>query len=95
MTIDPRSVFQLACKFAATEMHVRQRSNPKAAFMATPSMALSAFAIELFLKCLLLLEGKDLDRIHTLNVYFGGSVTSRSAVLRKFGKGKLGPRSIC
>jgi hypothetical protein len=70
MTIDPRSVFQLACKFAATEMHVRQRSNPKAAFMATPSMALSAFAIELFLKCLLLLEGKEIDRIHTLNVLF-------------------------
>ena len=70
MTIDPRSVFQLACKFASTDLHVRDRNNPKAAFMASPSMVLSAFAIELFLKCLLLLEGKELDRTHTLNVLF-------------------------
>jgi hypothetical protein len=69
-SIDPKSVFQLACKFAATEQHVRHINNPKAAFMASPSMVLSAFAIELFLKCLLLLEGKELDRIHTLNVLF-------------------------
>jgi HEPN domain-containing protein len=51
-------------------MYVRQRSNPQAAFMASPSMVLSAFAIELFLKCLLLLEGKEIDRIHTLNVLY-------------------------
>jgi hypothetical protein len=68
--IDPKSVFQLACKFASTEMHVRHRSNPNAAFMASPSMVLSAFAIELFLKCMLLLEGKEIDRIHALNVLF-------------------------
>src|SRR5262245_41642800 len=68
--IDPRSVFQLACKFAAAEMHIRSTHNPKAAFMASPSMVMSAFAIELFLKCLLLSEGKELDRIHSLNVLF-------------------------
>jgi hypothetical protein len=51
-------------------MHIRERSNPNAFFMAQPSMVLSAFAIELFLKCLLLLEGKEVDRIHTLNVLF-------------------------
>jgi len=68
--IDPRNVFQLACKFAATEQYVRSRDNPKAGFMASPSMVLSAFAIELFLKCLLLLEGKEIDRIHSLNVLY-------------------------
>jgi hypothetical protein len=68
--IDPKSVFQLACKFAATEQHVRSTNNPRAEFMASPSMVLSAFAIELFLKCLLLLEGKEFDRIHSLNVLF-------------------------
>jgi hypothetical protein len=68
--IDPKSVFQLACKFAATEQHVRSTNNPKARFMASPSMVLSAFAIELFLKCLLLLEGKEIDKTHTLNVLF-------------------------
>ena len=33
-------------------------------------MVLSAFAIELFLKCLLLLESKEIDRIHSLNVLY-------------------------
>jgi len=47
--IGPKSVFQLACKFAATEQYVRSRDNPQAGFMASPSMVLSAFAIELFL----------------------------------------------
>jgi hypothetical protein len=68
--IDPKSVFQLACKFAATEMDVRRSDNPRATFMASPAMVLSAFAIELFLKCLLLLEGNELDRTHTLNVLY-------------------------
>ena len=67
--VDPRNVFQLACKFASTETYIRNTNNPKAAFMASPSMVL-AFAIELFLKCLLLLEGKEIDRIHTLNVLY-------------------------
>jgi hypothetical protein len=68
--IDPKSVFQLACKFASTGMYVSERSNVQAAFMASPSMVLSSFATELFLKCLLLLEGKEIDRIHTLNVLY-------------------------
>ena len=68
--IGPKSVFQLACKFAATEQYVRSRDNPQAGFMASPSMVLSAFAIELFLKCLLLLESKEIDRIHSLNVLY-------------------------
>jgi HEPN domain-containing protein len=38
--------------------------------MASPSMVLSAFAIELFLKCLLLLESKEIDRINSLNVLY-------------------------
>src|SRR6516225_12467559 len=68
--IGPKSVFQLACKFAATEQYVRSRDNPQAGFMASPSMVLSAFAIELFLKCLLLLESKEIDRTHLLNVLY-------------------------
>jgi hypothetical protein len=68
--LDPRSVFQFACKFAAAEMHIRSRDNPKAAFMASPSMVMSAFAIELFLKCLLVLEGKEYGRIHSLDVLY-------------------------
>jgi hypothetical protein len=68
--IDPRSVFQLACKFAKTEMHVRRTDNPEAAFMASVSFVLSAFAIELFLKCLLLLEGKEYGRIHSLDALY-------------------------
>jgi hypothetical protein len=43
-------------------------SNPNAWHMASPSMVLSAFTIELFLKCLLLLEGKEIDPTHHLNV---------------------------
>ena len=69
-SVDPKSVFQLGCKFAAAEQHLRHKSNPNAGFMASPSMVLSAFAIELFLKCLLLLEGKEVDRTHTLNALY-------------------------
>jgi hypothetical protein len=68
--IDPKSVFDLACKFAASEQHLRHESNPNAGYMASPSMAMSAFTIELFLKCLLLLEGKELDRTHALDVLY-------------------------
>jgi hypothetical protein len=69
-SIDPKSVFQLACKFAAAEQHLRHTSNPNAGYMASPSMVMSAFTSELFLKCLLLLEGKDIARIHSLNVLY-------------------------
>src|SRR5262245_10550060 len=68
--IDPKSVFDFACKFAAAEQHLRHESNPNAAFMASPSMVMSAFAIELFLKCLLLLEGKETDRTHSLDALY-------------------------
>jgi hypothetical protein len=68
--IDPKSVFDFACKFAAAEQHLRHESNPNAGYMASPSMVMSAFAIELFLKCLLLLEGKETDRIHSLDVLY-------------------------
>jgi hypothetical protein len=66
--IDPKSVFDLACKFAISEAHLRHESNPNARYMASPSMVLSAFTVELFLKCLLLLEGKEIDPTHRLNV---------------------------
>jgi hypothetical protein len=65
--LDPKSVFDLACKFAAAEAHLRHKSNPKAGYMASPSMVMSAFTIELFLKCLLLLDGKEFKRIHRLD----------------------------
>jgi hypothetical protein len=68
--IDPKSVFDLACKFAAAEQHLRHTSNPNAAYMASPSMVLSAFTIELFFKCLLLLEGKEIARTHSLDVLY-------------------------
>jgi hypothetical protein len=68
--VDPKSVFDLACKFAASEQHLRHTSNPHAFYMAPASMVLSAFAIELFLKCLLLLEGKKVKRIHSLDVLY-------------------------
>jgi hypothetical protein len=68
--VDPKSVFQLACKFASSEQHLRHKSNPNAGFMASPSMVLSAFAIELFLKCLLVLEGKEIARTHSLDVLY-------------------------
>jgi hypothetical protein len=68
--VDPKSVFDLACKFAASEQHLRHTSNPNAVYMASPSMVLSAFTIELFLKCLLLLESKEVKRIHSLDVLY-------------------------
>jgi hypothetical protein len=49
--LNPKDVFDVACKFAAAEQHLRHFKNPHAHYMASASMVLSAFAIELFLKC--------------------------------------------
>jgi hypothetical protein len=67
---NPEDVFALACKFAALEEHIRNKNNPNAEYMASAGMAISAFSSELFLKCLLLLEGKELHRIHPLNALY-------------------------
>jgi HEPN domain-containing protein len=50
-----------------------------AAFMANPIVVLSAFASELFLKCLLNLEGKEFERTHNLEDLFGSLSDSTRA----------------
>ena len=49
---------------------MRDVKNPDAPYVAPAAMALSAFTSELFLKCLLLLERKAIDRVHSLNVLY-------------------------
>ena len=65
--IDPRAVFELAYRFCLADEHIRDGKNLKAPIMAAPSMVLSAFASELLLKCLLLIENKEVDTTHSLN----------------------------
>jgi hypothetical protein len=68
--IDAREVFKLACRYCAADYHIRNIENPNANYMAPTTMALSAFATELLLKCLVLLENKEFDKIHALDNLF-------------------------
>ena len=58
---DPLQVFNHACRFLATDQALRRvfGGSDWALTIAPPTMVLSAFASELFLKCLLILETSE------------------------------------
>lgn len=69
-TIDPEAIFRHAMMFFATDYFLRNkvRNGPNAMDVAVPTMVLSAFAAELMLKALLLLEtGKKAPTTHRLD----------------------------
>jgi hypothetical protein len=68
--IDPRAVFELAFRFCLADEHIRKENNMQAPMMAAPSMVMSAFASELLLKCLLLIENCEIVQTHRLDKLF-------------------------
>jgi hypothetical protein len=68
---DPLTIFMQAENFALTyNALTRPEFSTFVVFTANPMIVLSAFASELFLKCLLLLEGTDLPKMHGLHALF-------------------------
>src|SRR5215469_14812861 len=71
--LDARAIFSHACRFLATDQLVRNVGKPGSGWeltIATPTMVLSAFAAELFLKCLLVLETDEAPATHRLDTLF-------------------------
>ena len=67
---DAKQVFQHACRFMETDVELRILSKDDEALHAKfwfPSMVISAFASELFLKCLLLVKGTAPPKDHQLD----------------------------
>lgn len=66
---DPRDVYDHASRFLATDRYLRilAEDDPLAARLCQqPAMVISAFASELFLKCLLIIERKNPPVSHNL-----------------------------
>jgi len=84
-------VFELAYRFAWPTSTYEDGKNLKAPIMAAPQCAL-AFASELLLKCLLLIEIRKVDTTHSLIDFIKRSVTPRTTHHSAW-EAKLGPTS--
>jgi len=72
---DPIKIYVQAEQFrfadAVLRRDPRMNSSPEYfSYVGIPSIVLSAFASELYLKCLLALEGKDVPKTHNLKTIF-------------------------
>jgi len=67
--IDPFSIFQHAVGLLTVDEFIRDQAPARADFAYT-SMLLEAFAVELLLKCLLIIEKKDPPTTHRLDKLF-------------------------
>jgi len=68
-----RDIFNHACRFLGADQLLRKVGAPGSGWeltVAPPTMVLSAFAAELFLKCLLVLETGAAQPTHRLDVLF-------------------------
>jgi hypothetical protein len=70
--INPKDVFDQATRFAYADRFLRQSNLDvdKLILMSNPSMVLSSFASELFLKCILHLDGGHAPPTHRLDILF-------------------------
>jgi hypothetical protein len=71
--IDPKVLFDHASKFLYADEYILRGKHITAQqveLIAQPSMVISAFTIELFLKCILLLEEQEVPDIHSLSGLF-------------------------
>jgi hypothetical protein len=74
--LDPAKIFVHAERFRFADERLRSPISmgydPRAgSYIAGPSLVLSAFASELYMKCLLCLEGRDIPPSHNLKKLFG------------------------
>ena len=70
---DSQEIFNHACRFLASDQFFRRIGKPGSGLemtIAPPAMVLSAFAAELFLKCLLVLQGAGVPTTHRLDTLF-------------------------
>ena len=67
-----RAVFKQACAFVSVRERITEQKElvGRDLMLIYPTLALEAFAIELFLKCLLLLQGEEPPRTHNLAKLF-------------------------
>jgi hypothetical protein len=73
--IDPRQIFNHGTRFLETDQYLRNSTGPTSTWsqtIAAPTMVISVFAAELFLKCLLVLEQQDVPPTHRLDVLYRG-----------------------
>jgi hypothetical protein len=64
---DPRKIFEHAERFCWTDLHLRElRDQQVLPMILLPAMMLSAFASELYLKCLHLIDGNKMTEGHSL-----------------------------
>ena len=70
--IEPEQIFNHALRFAGSDNYLRsgKGDNLFSMMVGHPSMVLSAFAIELLLKCLLVMSKGDAPETHHLGVLF-------------------------
>jgi hypothetical protein len=75
--IDAFKIFLHAYRFLISEEHLRRAEDPQMmSFIAAPSIVLSAFASELFLKCIQVLEKGNASSTHDLALLFRGLSSS-------------------
>jgi hypothetical protein len=75
VALDPHEIFLHACHFHECDHRLRNslsstQDNNEVALIAHPSMVLCAFAIELYLKCLLCIETGKVTKGHDLKGLF-------------------------
>jgi hypothetical protein len=70
--INPKDIFDQATRFAYADKFLRQSNLDidKLFFMSGPSMVLSSFASELFLKCILHLDAGHAPATHRLDILY-------------------------
>lgn len=88
---DPHDVYLHATRFLVADSILRKsfkkRPSPKK-WVSYPAMVNSAFASELFLKCLLILEGKSPPGTHDLETLFSSLNAAHKARIRALWKAK-------
>lgn len=84
---DAKDVYRQAVRFQLADFMIRKSAVDETENVQNnlmmPSMVLSAFSSELFLKCLLLLEEKPSVETHRLNLLFGQLRDETKSIIRK------------
>src|SRR5271156_2534503 len=94
---DAREIFNHACRFLGTDQLLRRVGTPGSGWelmIAPPTMVLSAFAAELFLKCILVLEIGAAQPTHRLDVLFKRVSHKRQRKIQELWEADCRPKLI-